>query len=108
MKEDACGSCRSEGKIADYRAMQEAIDATGAKMVFTIENDASTSLGNHNGLVADGAHGNARRVAHDISAVWLSMISLVDLGSGLWKFAHNDTGNGGWWNVRHAQPCTTN
>eukprot|EP01046_Picozoa_sp_COSAG06_P086699 COSAG06_NODE_33266_length_492_cov_3.913486_1_plen_23_part_01 len=23
MKEDACGSCRSEGKIADYRAMQE-------------------------------------------------------------------------------------
>lgn len=25
-------------------------------------------------------------------------VSLVDIGSGLWSFAHNDTGNGGWWN----------
>jgi alpha-galactosidase len=98
MKEDACGGCRPEGKIADYKAMQDAIDATGAAMVFTIENDGTTSPGNQHGLVADGAHGNARRIGHDIDAIWLSMVSLVDLGSGLWHFAHNDTGNGGWWN----------
>ena len=67
-------------------------------MVFTIENDATTSLGNQNGLVAGGAYGNARRIGHDIDAAWLSMLSLVDLGSGLWHWAHNDTGGGGWWN----------
>ena len=34
----------------------------------------------------------------DIGPQWLSMTSLVDIGSGLWGFAHNDTGSGGWWN----------
>ena len=92
MKEDACGQCRSGGKIDDYKAMQSAIDATGSPLILTIEGQPPFPE------VADGRHGNARRVGHDISAHWLSMTSLVDIGSGLWSFAHNDTGNGGWWN----------
>ena len=92
MKEDACGSCRTGGKIDDYKAMQSAIDATGSKLILTIEGQPPFPA------VADGLHGNARRVGHDISPEWLSMTSLVDIGSGLWSFAHNDTGSGGWWN----------
>jgi len=38
---------------------------------------------------ATGAFGQMRRVGHDINAVWLNMISLVDLVSGLWPYAHN-------------------
>ena len=92
MKEDACGQCRSGGKIDDYKAMQSAIDATGSSLILTIEGQPPFPE------VADGSHGNARRVGHDISPHWLSMTSLVDTGSGLWSFAHNDSGKGGWWN----------
>ena len=88
MKEDACGQCRPGGKIDDYKAMQAAIDATGSPLILTIEGQPPFPE------VADGAHGNARRVGHDISPHWLSMTSLVDTGSGLWTYAHNDTGNG--------------
>ena len=35
----------------------------------------------------DGYHGDVRRVGHDINAYWLSILSLVDLGSGLWSYA---------------------
>jgi hypothetical protein len=38
-------------------------------------------------LAADGHHGDVRRVGHDINAAWLSVLSLVDLGSGLWQYA---------------------
>ena len=38
-------------------------------------------------LAADGAHDNVRRVGHDMNAAWLSMLSLVDIGSGLWRYA---------------------
>ena len=92
MKEDACGQCREGDKIEDYKAMQTAIDATGSPLILTIEGQPPFPE------VADGKHGNARRVGHDIGPQWLSMTSLVDIGSGLWSFAHNDTGSGGWWN----------
>lgn len=42
------------------------------------------------------------RVGHDITASWESMVSLVDIASGLWPYAHNASSNlgdgGGWWN----------
>ena len=40
------------------------------------------------------------RVGHDITPVWKNMVSLVDMGSGLWPFAHNSTNTsfGGYWN----------
>jgi hypothetical protein len=43
------------------------------------------------GVITKGGYGNAKRVGHDISAHWISMLSLVDLGSGLWVYAHNAT-----------------
>jgi len=39
--------------------------------------------------VYTGCCGNARRVGHDISPRWNSMTSLIDVGSGLWPYAHN-------------------
>ena len=38
-------------------------------------------------IITHGGYGNAKRVGHDISPSWGSMISLVDIGSGLWPFA---------------------
>eukprot|EP01052_Picozoa_sp_SAG31_P009895 SAG31_NODE_530_length_14420_cov_4.259968_11_plen_381_part_00 len=90
MKQDACGGCRAQGKIADYAAMQSAIENTSRPFLLTVEGQPPFPA------VADGKHGNARRVGHDITSQWLSMISLVDIGSNLHHFAHNDTGAGGW------------
>ena len=36
-----------------------------------------------------------RRVGHDINAVWLSVMSLIDLAAGLWPFAHPGQPKGG-------------
>eukprot|EP01079_Euglenida_sp_SAG-EU17-18_P002476 gene2476-3232_t len=62
-------------------------------------------------IVYTGHAGNARRVGHDITPTWTSMISLLDLGAGLWPYAHNGRqalrgqlhlskaeGGGGFWN----------
>ena len=38
--------------------------------------------------ITHGGYGNAKRVGHDISPSWSSMISLVDIGAGLWPYAH--------------------
>ena len=43
-------------------------------------------------------YGNARRIGHDMMPTWFSMLSLVDASSGLHKFAHNDSGLGGFYN----------
>jgi alpha-galactosidase len=94
VKEDACGICRPGGKIDDYAATQRAIAKTGRPMVLSIEGNPPFPI------VADGRHGNSRRVGHDIQATWASMISLVDLGSGLWPYPHNGSrpGRKSWWN----------
>lgn len=41
-----------------------------------------------------GTAGNSRRVGHDISPYFTSMLSLVDIGSGLGRFVHNATATG--------------
>lgn len=96
MKDDSCGHCRGNasdpasaaaGNIADYRAMQQAIDASGRPMVLTIEGGPNITE------VHTGCCGQARRVGGDIEATWPSAMSLVDLGSGLWPFAHNGSLN---------------
>lgn len=84
------GTCRDV--VEDYGVMQAALDATGRKIVLSVEGMPDVKI------VSRGGHGNLRRVGHDISAQWLSMTSLVDLGSSLYPYAHNDTGFGGWWN----------
>ena len=42
MKQDASGCCRTGGKIADYKAMQSAIDATGHPLILTVEGQVFT------------------------------------------------------------------
>eukprot|EP00040_Diaphanoeca_grandis_P029876 m.175804 g.175804 ORF g.175804 m.175804 type:complete len:713 (-) comp31831_c0_seq2:101-2239(-) len=94
MKDDSCGTCRPEGTIADYKAMQDAIHTVGRPILLTIEGGPDITK------VYTGCCGNARRVGHDIGPEWLSMITLVDTGSGLWPYAHNGSLGtaGGFWN----------
>ena len=96
MKDDSCGGCgTAEG---DYTVMQAAMRDVGANMVLTIEGTSPIKD------VYTGVAGNARRVEHDdISPFWISMVSLVDLGAGLWPCAHNGSlttvkGGGRFWN----------
>ena len=96
MKDDSCGSCRDV--IDDYSTMQQAIWSVGRPITLTIEGGPDIKS------VYTGCCGNARRVGHDISPRWNSMTSLIDVGSGLWPFAHNGSKSangsnpGGFWN----------
>lgn len=51
----------------------------GGLKVLTVEGSPPADIITH------GGYGNAKRVGHDISPNWGSMISLVDIGSGLWR-----------------------
>ena len=74
--------------------MWQGIQDSGRPMVLTVEGSPPASIITH------GGYGNAKRVGHDISPSWGSMISLVDIGAGLWPFAHGSVNAqyGGWWN----------
>jgi hypothetical protein len=94
VKDDSCSNCRNDDNL-DYHTMWLAIQASGREMVLSIEGGPS-----YQNFTA-GLLGNAHRVGHDITPQWMSMVSLVDIGSGLWPFAHNATStpsNGGVWN----------
>jgi len=104
VKDDSCSVCvRANGTAFTddeiYHEMWLAIEASGRPMVLTVEGRPTDAL------ITLGGYGNAKRVGHDISPVWTSMTSLVDVGSGLWMYAHNSTNAtfGGWWNDRAAR-----
>lgn len=82
MKDDYCGSCGRPVEV-DYGVMASAIADVGRPMVLSIEGLPKIQD------VYTGCCGNSRRVGHDIGPRWLSMTTLVDVGSGLWKYAHN-------------------
>jgi hypothetical protein len=95
VKDDSCSGCGTMTDNELYHTMWQGIMASGREMVLTVEGAPDNSLGTSGGL------GNAKRVGHDINPHFTSMTSLVDIGSGLWMFAHNSTNAtyGGWWNV---------
>jgi len=94
VKDDSCSDCAGRTDNEDYGTMWQAIQASGRPMVLTVEGSPDDAL------ITKGGYGNAKRVGHDISPNWMSMVSLVDIGSGLWMYAHNSTNAtyGGWWN----------
>ena len=94
-KDDSCSSCGNKTDDELYHAMYEAIQASGREMVLTVEGAPD------NALCSAGGCGNAKRVGHDINPNWMSMVSLVDIASGLWPFAHNSSNPlyGGWWSA---------
>lgn len=94
VKDDSCSVCANYTDDAIYHRMWEAIEASGRPMVLMVEGQPTDSL------ITLGGYGNSKRVGHDISPVWQSMTSLVDIGAGLWMYAHNSTNAtfGGWWN----------
>ena len=91
VKEDSCGPCRNNDTL-DYVTMAAALKATGRDIILTDEGGPDNAA-----CSAQGVCGNAKRVGHDIQPAWLSMISLVDIGSGLWPYAHNESLNGQGW-----------
>ena len=90
VKDDACSTCRDstkKGAPADYRAMADGLLRAAGRHgspapTLMVEGQPPFPQ------AADGHHGNVRRVGHDINPSWLSMLSLVDLGSGLWPYAN--------------------
>eukprot|EP00756_Hemistasia_phaeocysticola_P066549 Hpha_TRINITY_DN9306_c0_g1::TRINITY_DN9306_c0_g1_i1::g.25915::m.25915/K07407/E3.2.1.22B, galA, rafA; alpha-galactosidase len=92
VKDDRCGGCSEV--LKDIEHMQDALDSTGRTIFLSVEGNPDVAAVSAN----PSKYGNTRRVGHDIMATWYSMLSLVDTGSGLWPFAHNDTGLGGYFN----------
>jgi len=99
VKDDSCSECYMANGTKysdeeDYHRMWQGIQDSGRPMVLTVEGSPPASEITHGGF------GNAKRVGHDISPSWSSMISLVDTGAGLWPYAHNSQNAtyGGWWN----------
>ena len=97
VKDDSCGKCRGDSMV-DYKAMQDALAATGRPMVLSIEGWEDVRV------LSAGGHGQTKRVGHDIGdnpgRPWYSIVSEIDLSSGLWPYAHNASnsasGNGFW------------
>ena len=94
LKDDSCGPCRKTDTM-DYAAMAAALAATGRQIVLTVEGSPPVQV------MSKGGHGQAKRVGHDIRPFWYSVLSEVDLSSGLWSYAHNASsalgdGNGFW------------
>eukprot|EP00759_Apiculatamorpha_spiralis_P024345 PhF_6_TR27884/c0_g1_i1/m.40831/K07407/E3.2.1.22B, galA, rafA; alpha-galactosidase len=94
VKDDDCSACGNYTYNELYHRMWQAIQDSGRSMVLTVEGQPDDAL------ITNGGYGNAKRVGHDIMPHWMSMVSLVDIGSGLWSYAHNSTNPqyGGWWN----------
>jgi len=97
LKDDSCSTCAAAAGDqpdvqTDYERMQMSIDAVGGGISLFVEGQPDITA------VYQGEFGNGRRVGHDISPSWYSMISLVDIGSGLWPYAHTDTGKGSFFN----------
>lgn len=93
VKDDNCGDCTDY--LTDYGRMQQGLwAASSTPIVLSVEGDPDVRV------ITYGGYGNMKRVGHDISPSWKSMLSLVDIGSGLWPYAHNcsNVSVGGWWN----------
>jgi alpha-galactosidase len=80
IKDDDCGPCTEY--LTDYTNMQEGIWATGQAIYLSVEGDPPTDV------ISATCISQQKRVGHDISSSWQSMVSLVDIGSGLWPYAH--------------------
>ena len=74
--------------------MQAALTATGRAIYLSTESNPDISAVS----ARPDLYGNTHRVGHDIMATWHSMLSEVDAAAGLWPFAHNDSGHGGFFN----------
>ena len=94
VKDDSCSTCGSESDDELYGNMWAAIQASGRVMVLMVEGAPSFANLTRGGL------GNAHRVGHDISPLFNSMLSLVDIGAGLWMYPHNSSNPlyGGFYN----------
>jgi hypothetical protein len=69
-------------------------------IVFSVEGSADYARLSEN----PDLHANTKRVGHDVVPMWGSVLTEIDLASGLWPFAHNDTGNGSFFNDLDMMP----
>ena len=111
VKDDGCGGPginKTTGReITDSQSQDElraglrAGTPPGADViVFSVEGDVDyVQLSENPDLYA-----NTKRVGHDVTPMWGSMLTEIDLASGLWMLAHNDTGNGAFFNDLDMMP----
>ena len=97
MKDDTCSACPG-GAAHNLKKMQDALDATGREVLLSGEGGPDPAA-----CSASGGGGDLRRVGHDITPHWSSVLSMIDLSYGLAKYAHNASpvasGPGfGFWN----------
>ena len=93
LKDDDCSACGSDSWADSYGKMQQGLWDAGRPIVLSVEGTPRNAA-----LYSKGGYGNSLRVGHDITPRWANAISLVDMGSGWWKYAHNSSNAsiGGW------------
>jgi len=97
LKDDGCGGCYESTAPGDpalmaYAVMQAGINEAGRPMYFSTE--ASPNLTKNS--ERPDLYGNTHRSGHDSVPNWQSVISQIDIASGLSHLVHNDTGHGGF------------
>lgn len=101
LKVDSCGGCSSPyvpggGSMNDTEALRAALDASPHGANIWMQVHPSTNI---TAVSADPArYGNSRIPGRDMFESWTSLVSAIDWAAGLWRFAHNDKGRGGFWN----------
>ena len=97
VKDDSCSGCpgRSGGAAENLWIMQQALDATGRKIMLSGEGGPDPKH-----CSVTGQCGNLRRIGHDITPFWSSIASMIDLSYRLAPFAHNAStaSKSGFWN----------
>ena len=63
-------------RLSSFSLLVFSLSSAG-QMILTVEGSPPAAVITH------GGYGNAKRVGHDISPSWGSMISLVDIGAGM-------------------------
>jgi alpha-galactosidase len=89
VKDDACSTCRNplkKGAPSDYFEMSKQLQVASNnyhvnKPILMVEGQPPFPA------AASGQYGDVRRVGHDINPNWLSILSLIDLGSGLHSYS---------------------
>ena len=87
VKDDSCSACPTKGGAAAMLArMQDALDATGRKVLLSGEGGPPPDVCSRTGHC-----GNLRRIGHDITPYWSSITSMIDLSYRLAPFAVSPT-----------------
>jgi hypothetical protein len=92
LKVDSCGGCTTP--MNDTAIIRADLTATGRPFVMQVHPSTNITAVSEDPM----RYGNLRIPGRDMFESWTSLVSAIDGAAGLWRFAHNDTGRGGFWN----------